>query len=80
MPAQFSVLSGGACSKAHHVLSAPHQGDARCNLGLLGRTPETARVGVIHDVLAWTSHFRSTPINGYHQTGPVGPVGASAGL
>jgi hypothetical protein len=25
------------------------------------------------------SHFRSTPINGHHQTGAVGPVGARSG-
>jgi len=27
----------------------------------------------------WVSHFRSSPINGHHQTGPVGPVRANNG-
>jgi hypothetical protein len=25
----------------------------------------------------WSGHFRSTPNNGHHQTGPVGPVRAN---
>jgi hypothetical protein len=28
----------------------------------------------------WSGHFRSTPNNGHHQTGPVGPVRAISGL
>jgi hypothetical protein len=47
-----------------------------------GRRPRTiavsldVRIGSKAPFRPSASHFRSTPINGRHQTGPVGPVGA----
>jgi len=41
--------------------------------------PGALRSGSKASVCRSASHFRSTPINGHHQTGPIGPVRANIG-